>query len=80
MAKKYGKLLSSWEDDINAGFHECMRVLKNNGTLIFKWNEDQIKVSKIIDVIGVLPLFGHISGRNSKTHWLTFMKGVSNEN
>ena len=41
LAKKYGKLkLDTWKDDIRQGFNECMRVLKQNGTLIFKWNEE----------------------------------------
>ena len=74
LAKKYGKLLPSWEDDIRAGFEECMRVLKVDGTLIFKWNENQIKINHIIDVIGTMPLFGHPSGRNGQTIWMTFMK------
>lgn len=73
MAKKYGKLLPTWEDDIRAGFNECMRVLKPNGTLIFKWNENQIPVNKIIEVIGVKPLFGHPT-RHAKTIWMTFLK------
>lgn len=35
LAKKYGKLkLDTWKDDIRQGFNECMRVLKQNGTLI----------------------------------------------
>lgn len=71
MAKKYGKLESTWQDDLKQGFNECMRVLKPNGTLIFKWNEDQIKLREILDVIEFEPLFGD---RRSKTHWLTFMK------
>src|SRR5690625_320365 len=44
MAKKYGKLTDNWKTDIKQGFDECMRVLKPNGTLVFKWNEDQIKL------------------------------------
>jgi len=72
MSKKYGKLESTWQDDLRQGFQECMRVLKPNGTLIFKWNEDQIKLREILDVIEFEPLFGD---RRSKTHWLTFMKG-----
>ena len=44
LAKKYGKLTDEWEIDIKQGFDECMRVLKPNGTLIFKWNEQQIKL------------------------------------
>jgi len=74
MAKKYGVLLPTWELDIKAGFDECMRVLKNHGTLIFKWNENQIKIKKIIDIIGQTPLFGHPSGKNGQTIWMTFMK------
>ncbi|MNM49633.1 Methyltransferase domain protein [compost metagenome] len=71
LAKKYGKLGQDWKSDIAQGFKECMRVLKPNGTLIFKWNEDQIKLSEILKVIDYKPLFGD---RRSKTHWLTFMK------
>lgn len=71
LAKKYGKLNQDWKSDIKQGFDECMRVLKPNGTLIFKWNEEQIKLSEIINAIGVQPLFGN---KRSKTHWLTFMK------
>ncbi len=74
MAKKYGVLLPSWETDIKGGFDECMRVLKPDGTLIFKWNESQISIKNIIKVIGFKPLFGHTSGRSNKTIWMTFMK------
>ncbi|EBF5125609.1 class I SAM-dependent methyltransferase [Listeria monocytogenes] len=71
LGKKYGILGQQWEQDISKGFNECMRVLKPNGTLIFKWNEDQIKLSEILKVIGHEPLIGN---RRSKTHWLVFMK------
>ena len=57
MAKKYGKLTDSWPADIKQGFKECMRVLKPNGTLIFKWNEQQIKLKQILDIIDYEPLF-----------------------
>ena len=77
MAKKYGVLLPTWELDIKAGFDECFRVLEPFGTLIFKWNENQIKVSEILAIINQEPLFGHKSGKLSNTHWLSFMKGVS---
>ncbi len=74
MAKKYGVLFPTWQTDIRAGFEECMRVLEPNGTLIFKWNEQQIKVSEILSLIDVQPLFGHKSGKLQKTHWMAFMK------
>ena len=78
MDKKYGVLLPTWELDIKAGFDECMRVLEPYGTLIFKWNENQIKVSEIINAIAQQPLFGHKSGKSANTHWLSFMKIVLN--
>lgn len=74
LAAKYGKLLPTWELDIKAGFSECMRVLQPFGVLIFKWNETQIKVSQILELVEEPPLLGHMSGKASKTHWLTFMK------
>lgn len=71
LAKKYGILEETWQEDIRKGFRECMRVLKKNGVLIFKWNEEQIKLKEILKVIDYKPLFGN---RRSKTHWLVFMK------
>lgn len=71
LAKKYGKLSDTWKEDINQGFNECMRVLDDYGVLIFKWNEDQVKLKDVLKAIGQEPLFGN---KRSKTHWLTFMK------
>ena len=71
LVKKYGKLSNAWPQDIKQGFDECMRVLKSNGTLIFKWNEEQIKLKEILNCINYKPLFGN---KRSKTHWLVFMK------
>lgn len=73
--KKYGNLnKDTWESDIRRGFNECWRVLKRHGILIFKWNEHEIPTSKILSLIPHRPLFGHKSGKLSKTHWLCFMK------
>ena len=74
MAKKYGKLYDGWESMIQKGFPECMRVLKPNGTLVFKWSEVDIPVKKILQVIGLQPLYGHKSGKQAHTHWMCFMK------
>ena len=74
LAKKYGKLEINWRNELKKGFDECYRVLKPNGVLIFKWNENQIKVSEILKIIQIEPLFGHPSGRNGQTIWMTFMK------
>ena len=74
MAKKYGVLNESWETDLTAGFRECWRVLDFFGTLIFKWNEDQIPVRKIIELFEQKPVIGHRSGKAAKTHWLVYFK------
>ena len=74
LKKKYGVLSDDWMNDIHQGFQECFRVLEPNGILIFKWNEDQIKVSQIVPLSPIAPLFGHTTGRHGKTHWMTFMK------
>jgi hypothetical protein len=63
-----------WREELRCGFEECMRVLRPHGTLIFKWSEYQIPTRDVIAAIGYKPLFGHPSGRASKTHWMTFMK------
>lgn len=71
LSKKYGKLNDSWSEDIKQGFEECIRVLEPYGILIFKWNEEQIKLKQILDAIDYKPLFGN---KRAKTHWLVFMK------
>ena len=71
---KYGKLSTTWEDDISKGFSECFRVLASDGVLVFKWNQTQIKTSKVLKLTDVPPLFGHASGKASGTHWVVFMK------
>lgn len=75
LAKKYGKLGDDWRDDLRAGFSECFRVLKPSGTLIFKWNEHEVKVSELLKLTPSKPLFGNRCGKTAKSHWLVFMKG-----
>lgn len=74
LAKKYGKLDQTWPKMLHDGFRECMRVLKPDGVLIFKWSEYDIPAGKVWDAIGERPLFGHHSGKKNKTFWACFMK------
>lgn len=74
LVKKYGKLDENWEEMLHDGFAEGMRVLKPNGVLIFKWSEYDIPAEKVWKAIGQKPLFGHHSGKKSKTFWGCFMK------
>jgi len=84
MRLKYGVLdKESWEDDLRKGFSECFRVLVPDGILIFKWSDIQIRVSQILNLTDVKPLFGHPSGKKGGTHWICFMntsRGLSGYN
>lgn len=77
LAKKYGKLGQDWREDIRAGFSECFRVLKPNGTLIFKWNEHEVKVSELLALTDEKPLIGNRCGKTAKSHWIVFMKATA---
>lgn len=73
-SKKYGDLKGDWKEMLRLGFTECFRVLRPEGTLIFKWNETDILVSEILALTPQRPLYGHRSGKQSKTHWIAFVK------
>jgi len=75
MAKTYGTLKNiNWQEMISKGFSECFRVLRPSGVLIFKWAEYEIPIKEILKLTKEKPLFGHISGKRSQTHWVCFMK------
>jgi len=77
MRKKYGVLdKETWRDDLTKGFAECFRVLKDEGTLIFKWNEVSIPLKEILTLTPPYkPVLGHPSGKRMGTHWVLFIKG-----
>jgi len=75
MRKKYGVLYrETWQDEIGQGFAECFRVLKSNGTLIFKWNETSIPIKEVLKLTNQKPVIGHPSGKRMGTHWVLFIK------
>lgn len=74
LAAKHGKLGQNWREDLRAGFSECFRILRPHGTLMFKWNETQVKVKEVLALTPEKPLYGQIPGRSGMTHWLVFMK------
>lgn len=71
LSQKYGVLPKDWAIYIKQGFDECMRVLEPDGLLVFKWNEDQIKLSSVLKAFDRKPLLGDQRG---KTRWLIFIK------
>lgn len=77
LAVKYGRLDSSWQQDIRQGFSECWRVLCPGGTLVFKWNETQVKLREVLQLAPQLPHYGHTSGHKGLTHWQVFIKDVA---
>jgi|GEM_PF-2556356 len=52
MRLKYGCLDDNWPQMIHDGFWECMRVLDDYGTLIFKWSEVDISLKDVLKAIG----------------------------
>ena len=78
ITEKYGRLIGDWETNLMAGFSECFRVLRDEGTLIMKWNtsdkyKGSISLKKLLSLAPRKPLFGH-RGNNTGTHWLCFIK------
>ena len=74
VAKYYGVLRGEWREELRRGFAECFRVLRPGGTLIFKWNELSVPVREVLALTPEKPLYGHRSGKASKTHWIAFLK------
>ena len=71
---KYGTLKDGWQDMLRKGFAECFRVLRPHGTLIFKWCDIDIPLSRVPALTPERPLFGHRSGKQQRTHWVAFLK------
>lgn len=75
MFANYGALDAvTWREDLSAGFSECFRVLKTEGTLIFKWAETNIPLRDVLSCTKNKPLFGNKMPKSSGTHWVVFMK------
>ena len=80
LAIKYGKLPRDWKELLSKGFDECMRVLKPNGELVFKWSEVQIPLKEVLPLFSQPPLFGNrYIKKGNAGFWLCFMKDESEE-
>ena len=69
---KYGKLPLEYKLELSLGFRECWRVLKHNGTLIFKWSEVEIKIDDILSLFTETPVIKQNTA--NKSHFCVFFK------
>lgn len=77
LTKPYGSLnKDTWKEDISKGFNEGWRVLKPGGTLVMKWNEQNISKKDLLNILPEKAIYGHPTGSKNKTHWLIFYKEV----
>jgi len=81
MSERYG-LFSAWEIRrlVFEGFLEFARVLKEDGLVLFKWNDHDVKLSDIIwyTLGSFVPLFGQRTSSRSRhasmTTWTCLIK------
>ena len=76
MAKKYGTIKNmNIKEDLKKGFGECWRVLKDFGTLIFKWNDQSINIKEVKKYFPDEPIiFNKVGTKGKSTYWFVFMK------
>jgi ubiquinone/menaquinone biosynthesis C-methylase UbiE len=59
-------------------FRELIRVLKEEGHLIFKWNTHKKPLDRVLTLCPLKPLFGHKTAfktkHSSQTFWIYFVK------
>lgn len=74
LAKKYGVLFTTWEEDLKAGFEEAFRVLKPEGVLTLKWCSEHIPLGRVLELAPYPPLYGTRQGRKGATTFTVFQK------
>lgn len=80
LAKKYGVLFTTWEEDLKAGFEEAFRVLKTEGVLTLKWCSEHIPLGRVLELAPYPPLYGTRQGRKGATTFTVFQKpGTPND-
>lgn len=75
ITKKYGRLNNDYKDLIKKGFQEAFRVLKPNGTLVFKWNDVSVKINEILSLVPKKPLMGTKTKKGvNNSYFFVFIK------
>ena len=64
----------NYKSELRKGIKELFRILKEDGTLIFKWCDLDRPVEEIIKLFPYPPLFGSRTGQRNNVHWIVFIK------
>lgn len=80
MAKCYGYFTTlEILDTIEKTGKEILKLTKDSSLLILKWNDHDIKLKRIFDILpGWVPLFGSLVSKNkrSQTYWVVFRRNL----
>ena len=75
ITKKYGSLGENWKEDTTKAFKSIWSKLDTHGTLCFKYSDLDIKVSEMLKLFPVRPLFGTMTKKAvNNTYWFCFFK------
>lgn len=75
MVACYGILyLDEWKIVLSKAISELFRVLKDDGTFILKWCENDKPIHEVLNLFPYTPMFGSRTGQKNKTHWICFIK------
>lgn len=77
MLQKYGKLGSTWQEDVQKGFAECWRILQPYGVLLFKYADLDISTTKMLAQFPETPIVGTRTKKSVNeggTYWFAFIK------
>ncbi len=75
LENQYGYLKKeTFRTDLQIGFRELFRVLKENGIFILKWADHDFTLQDLLKLAPYPPMFGSRTGQKNKTHWVLFIK------
>jgi SAM-dependent methyltransferase len=81
LENQYGYLKKdTFRTDLQKGFVELFRILKDNGILILKWADHDFNLQDLLKLVPYPPMFGTRTGQKNKTHWVLFIKHRIDEN
>jgi len=78
VVKKYGALRAeTWRDDLRRAFMELYRVVRNGGTVAFKFSDVEVDFEEVTSLAPTLPLVGTTTRKKKNTEARWFLFGVT---